>query len=123
MIRRQLRSTRTDTLSPNTTLFRSYFAANRRADWESDPVESEVYALDVAGGGVTALTDRNGPDANPLVSPDGGKIAYLGFDDKLRSEEQTYELQSLIRISYAVFCLSTTSNSTTLHYSKKHNND
>src|SRR3546814_14532678 len=87
MIRRQLRSTRTDTLSPNTTLFRSYFAANRRADWESDPVESEVYALDVAGGGVTALTDRNGPDANPLVSPDGGKIAYLGFDDKLRAYE------------------------------------
>src|SRR3546814_13666747 len=68
-----------------------YFAANRRADWESDPVESEVYALDVAGGGVTALTDRNGPDANPLVSPDGGKIAYLGFDDKRRAYENRSE--------------------------------
>src|SRR3546814_13058497 len=58
-----------------------YFAANRRADWESDPVESEVYALDVAGGGVTALTDRNGPEANPHASSDGGNNAYLGLGD------------------------------------------
>ncbi|SEH17365.1 Dipeptidyl aminopeptidase/acylaminoacyl peptidase [Sphingopyxis sp. YR583] len=66
-----------------------YFAANRKPDWENDPVESEIYALDVAGGTITALTDRNGPDANPIVSPDGGKIAYLGFDDKLRAYENT----------------------------------
>src|SRR3546814_2547406 len=49
-----------------------YFAANRRGDWESDAVASELYALDVAGGGVTALTDCNGPDPNPLVYPDAG---------------------------------------------------
>ena len=66
-----------------------YFGANRKPDWEKDPVESEIYALDVAGGAVTALTGRNGPDANPIVSPDGGKIAYLGFDDKLRAYENT----------------------------------
>ena len=66
-----------------------YFAANRKPDWERDPVESEIYGLDVASGAVTALTDRNGPDANPLVSPDGGKIAYVGFDDKLRAYENT----------------------------------
>lgn len=66
-----------------------YFSANRKPDWESDPVESEIHALDVASGGVTALTDRNGPDANPLVSPDGGKIAYLGFDDAGRAYENT----------------------------------
>src|SRR3546814_6127484 len=36
-----------------------YFAANRRADWESDPVESEVYALDVAGGGDRKSTRLN----------------------------------------------------------------
>ncbi|MEI4505716.1 S9 family peptidase [Sphingopyxis sp. CCNWLW253] len=66
-----------------------YFSANRKPDWEKDPVESEVHALDVTSGTVTALTDRNGPDTNPLVSPDGGKIAYLGFDDKLRAYENT----------------------------------
>ncbi|MDO9370744.1 MAG: S9 family peptidase [Sphingopyxis sp.] len=66
-----------------------YFSANRKPDWESDPVESEIYALDVTGGGVTALTDRNGPDSNPIVSPDGGKIAYLGFDDAKRAYENT----------------------------------
>ncbi|WP_077146589.1 S9 family peptidase [Sphingopyxis sp. KK2] len=64
-----------------------YFAANRKPDWERDPVESEIYALDVASGGVTALTDRNGPDANPLVSPDGGKIAWVGFDDRMSAYE------------------------------------
>lgn len=64
-----------------------YFGANRRPDWEEDPVESEIYALDVASGDVTQLTDRNGPDANPVVSPDGRKIAYLGFDDAMRAYE------------------------------------
>jgi len=64
-----------------------YFSANRRADWENDPVESEVYALDVTGGQVTQLTDRNGPDASPLVSPDGRLIAYVGFDDAGRAYE------------------------------------
>lgn len=64
-----------------------YFGANRRPDWESDPVESEVYALDVASGGITQLTDRNGPDGQPVASPDGRLIAYLGFDDTGRAYE------------------------------------
>src|SRR3990167_68887 len=66
-----------------------YFSANRQPDWERDPLESEIYALDVTGGRVTALTDRNGPDANPIVSPDGGKIAWLGYDDAGRAYENT----------------------------------
>ncbi|WP_338424735.1 S9 family peptidase [Sphingopyxis kveilinensis] len=66
-----------------------YFSANRQADWETDAQESEIHALDVASGAITTLTDRNGPDANPLVSPDGRLIAYLGFDDALRAYEQT----------------------------------
>jgi dipeptidyl aminopeptidase/acylaminoacyl peptidase len=66
-----------------------YFGANRKPDWENDPVEGEIYALDVASGGVRQLTDRNGPDANPLVSPDGRTIAWLGFDDNLRAYENT----------------------------------
>ncbi|MGS1017531.1 prolyl oligopeptidase family serine peptidase [Allosphingosinicella humi] len=59
-----------------------YFSGNRSPNWEREPVNSEVYQLDVASGAVTALTDRIGPDANPVVSPDGSKIAYLGFDDR-----------------------------------------
>lgn len=58
------------------------FSANRQDDWERNPVNSEVYALDVATGGITALTSRAGPDAEPRVSPDGTRIAWLGFDDK-----------------------------------------
>ncbi|WNO54708.1 S9 family peptidase [Stakelama saccharophila] len=64
-----------------------YFSANRSADWQRDPMNSEVYALDIAGGGITALTTRNGPDSAPAVSPDGRHIAYLGFDDVNRSYE------------------------------------
>ncbi len=64
-----------------------YFGANRQPDWQNDPVEGEIYALAIASGRVTALTDRDGPDGNPIVSPDGQKIAYVGFDDKLRAYE------------------------------------
>lgn len=58
-----------------------FFSANRKSDWQLDPVESEVHALDIATGTVTALTSRDGPDHSPQVSPDGKLIAYLGFDD------------------------------------------
>ncbi len=64
-----------------------YFGANRRPDWERDPVESEVYALDIASGRISQLTDRDGPDGQPVASPDGRLIAYLGFDDVRRAYE------------------------------------
>ncbi|QDH35967.1 S9 family peptidase [Porphyrobacter sp. YT40] len=64
-----------------------YFGANRKADWQSDPVESEIHALDIASGRVTALTSRDGPDHDPAVSPDGKLIAFLGFDDAGRAYE------------------------------------
>lgn len=64
-----------------------YFSANRKADWETDPVEGEVYAVNVATGALTQLTDRDGPDIHPIASPDGRLIAYLGFDDELRAYE------------------------------------
>ncbi|MDQ0465422.1 dipeptidyl aminopeptidase/acylaminoacyl peptidase [Caulobacter ginsengisoli] len=63
------------------------FASSRGADWERDPVESEIYRVTVADGTVAALTDRNGPDFNPVVSPDGRTLAWLGFDDKGRAYE------------------------------------
>ena len=58
-------------------------SANRQPDWEIDRQESEIYAFAVNGGGITQLTDRNGPDFAPEVSPDGRLIAYLGYDDQL----------------------------------------
>jgi dipeptidyl aminopeptidase/acylaminoacyl peptidase len=57
------------------------FSGNRNADWERDALESDIYAVDLAGGAVRALTTRNGPDIAPMVSPDGRRIAYFGFDD------------------------------------------
>lgn len=60
-------------------------SSNRRADWEREPNDSEVYALDLASGALTQLTRRYGPDQNAVVSPDGGKIAFLGFDDTHKS--------------------------------------
>ncbi|MEW5683345.1 MAG: S9 family peptidase [Pseudomonadota bacterium] len=57
------------------------FATNRAENWERDPQESEIYSVSIADGALTRLTTRVGPDANPVVSPDGSKIAYLGYDD------------------------------------------
>jgi acylaminoacyl-peptidase len=57
-------------------------AANRRPDAEYEPLDSEIYRVDLSDGSLRALTDRRGPDYNPAVSPDGKHIAYLGFDDK-----------------------------------------
>ncbi|MFS0738797.1 S9 family peptidase [Sphingomonas sp. 1P06PA] len=59
------------------------FSAIRHPDWELDAANSDIHALDVATGRVTALTTRNGPDNEPSVSPDGKWVAYTGYDDKL----------------------------------------
>lgn len=64
-------------------------SANRRADYELEPLDSEVYEFAVADGSVRALTSRRGPDNAPQVSPDGKLIAYLGFDDKYQGYQVT----------------------------------
>ncbi|MDJ0978444.1 MAG: S9 family peptidase [Erythrobacter sp.] len=66
-----------------------YYSGNRNEDWETEPLESEIYRLDIASGEITALTDRKGPDAAPQVSPDGTRIAYLGRDDVGNAFDQT----------------------------------
>src|SRR3546814_9658271 len=87
MILRPPRSTRTDTLLPDTTLFRS------RHD-------------DDANGGCGRAGGEDAPARRAIVGIDrgGGDPGELGRTGQ-RSEEHTSELQSLMRISYAVFCL------------------
>lgn len=58
------------------------FAANRNADWELDPLESDIWSMGIASGEMQQLTNRKGPDFAPTISPDGKSIAYLGFDDR-----------------------------------------
>jgi dipeptidyl aminopeptidase/acylaminoacyl peptidase len=57
-------------------------SANRRADADYEPLDTEIYRVDLSDDSIHALTDRRGPDHQPVVSPDGKHIAYLGFDDK-----------------------------------------
>jgi len=64
-----------------------YFSGNRGENWEREGFNTEIYALDIASNRISALTDRNGPDNAPAVSPDGRLIAYTGFDDHERSYE------------------------------------
>src|SRR3546814_2621277 len=109
MIRRPPRSTRTDTLFPYTTLFRSIYGPSRkelervvrsqRQDYldtwligTSDRLSSDAVALLEA-----SLADPDSSTGYNRMKGDAGR--------QRRSEEHTSELQSLMRISYAVFCL------------------
>jgi len=65
------------------------FSAVRTGDWQRNSVNSEVQALDVETGAIRALTTRDGPDTEPAISPDGTRIAYLGFYDKGYSYRNT----------------------------------
>lgn len=63
--------------------------ANRHDNYELEPLNTEVYEFRVSDGAVKALTRRDGPDNNPVVSPDGRLIAYTGFDDKRQGYQVT----------------------------------
>ncbi len=67
------------------------YAGNRNEDWELSVRNSEIYRVSVTSGDTVALTDRNGPDQDPVVSPDGEKIAYWSYEDKV----QTYQVAQL----------------------------
>src|SRR3546814_2307407 len=88
MIRRPPRSTRTDTLFPYTTLFRS--------------MDFELFPNGTSTQGVAGVSFVSG-----LVALDDESVVIAGSAENWseRSEEHTSELQSLMRISYAVFCL------------------
>ncbi|MFO1254275.1 MAG: S9 family peptidase [Sphingomonadaceae bacterium] len=65
------------------------FAAVRKDNWEREPNDAEVISVNLASGALTTLTSRYGPDVAPAISPDGSKVAYLGFDDTHRTYENT----------------------------------
>src|SRR3546814_2091438 len=93
MIRRPPRSTRTDTLFPYTTLFRS---AKHGCDLiESAAQPSKIVFIRRSIDGAAARFDGKKSGQSHMAHAMGGQ----------RSEEHTSELQSLMRISYAVFCL------------------
>src|SRR5581483_5271517 len=58
-------------------------SGNRVEGWQRDAVNSEIYQVSIADAVVTPLTHRVGPDRAARLSPDGRKIAYLGYDDHL----------------------------------------
>src|SRR3546814_3149016 len=99
MIRRTPRSTRTDTLFPYTTLFRS---VAQRAEELGLPVLKPEHPKDPA---FQEQLKALAPDCCPVVAY-GALLPQSALDiPEHRSEEHTSELQSLMRISYAVFCL------------------
>src|SRR3546814_6460811 len=109
MIRRPPRSTRTDTLLPYTTLFRSHAATTMgHAPARCAVIEDSLPGA-TAGerAGMTVFAYRPQADA-----ADDAAFAAL------RSEEHTSELQSLMRTSYAVFCLK--KNKTLTYRTYKH---
>src|SRR3546814_7835951 len=103
MIRRPPRSTRTDTLFPYTTLFRSHVERQARTRIQSVALhQCFVLGLQHDQRRVAAITAQ--PRHEAVEALDRG----ITDDDRqpvLRSEEHTSELQSLMRSSYAVFCL------------------
>src|SRR3546814_11135781 len=104
MLRRPPRSQRTATLFPYTTLFRSTFpslAVSPDGRTILFDMLGEIYAVPATGGRAVPVATGLAFEVQPVFSPDGKWIAYVSD----RSEEHTSELQSLMRISYAVFCL------------------
>jgi acylaminoacyl-peptidase len=64
-------------------------SANRRDDFELEPLDTEIYEFSVPDGAIRQLTSRRGPDGQPVVSPDGNLIAYTGFDDRYQGYQLT----------------------------------
>src|SRR3546814_4409185 len=100
MIRRPPRSTRTDTLFPYTTLFRSHRNLQLQLGDNLDAL--------ITGPVIDAQSSAN-------AAPPPSSLHRL-----LRSEEHTSELQSLMRISYAVFCLKKKNTPLTTLYTHTH---
>src|SRR3546814_10210628 len=102
MIRRPPRSTRTDTLFPYTTLFRSDPAPARP---RPEHRQRRYPGLRSRGPEADRLHAQQRPERLRRDPHDDRRSAFSRPRKCARSEEHTSELQSLMRISYAVFCL------------------
>src|SRR3546814_9087290 len=111
MIRRPPRSTRTDTLVPYTTLFRSprLHGVSPRQRERQRHVETGARRVARTGPGRIA---RSGPDRARSTAEQAQVTGFCAT----RSEEHTSELQSLMRISYVVFCLNNKNTQGTLQH-------
>src|SRR3546814_6103746 len=124
MKRRPPRSTRTDTLFPYTTLFRSAVDGDR-----AKTAGEYRHAVDVGHAARIAAVEAAGEGAEPIVAASEAKVDVAAEQGERRqaglyrrSEEHTSELQSLMRISYAVFCLKKKTNKRQT-YTKEYNTD
>src|SRR3546814_5939399 len=109
MIRRPPRSTRTDTLFPYTTLFRSRLMPKTHTSSGSP----RRWAVSLLRSAVQPTVDSS----VKLLTPVTIRVTF-----EVRSEEHTSELQSLMRISYAVFCLKKKTKTTANIYIKTQHN-
>src|SRR3546814_7425622 len=117
MIRRPLRSTLTDTLFPYTTLFRSagpqVLAARQEARLQRQPLPDEDQGLPAVDPRIRLVHHAAQQQRAELLRHGHRQRAEgrgEGPGDRWRSEEHTSELQSLMRTSYAVFCLKKKTN-------------
>src|SRR3546814_9780888 len=126
MIRRPPRSTRTDTLFPYTTLFRSQFgiqaviASSFAEIFHANAMNNRLLLVVLSEAQVQAIMADASQSSTAEVSIDIQAMTVrshscqaqftLADRHKHRSEEHTSELQSLMRISYAVFCLKKKNN-------------
>ncbi len=67
-------------------------SANLHADFDVDVFNQDLHAVDVASGALTTLTNSTGPEYDPVLSPNGKQIAFIGFEDNVKSHqiEQLY---------------------------------
>src|SRR3546814_4496717 len=105
MIRRPPRSTRTDTRFPYTTLFRSDCLSGYSCSSGTCAVTGSQPSAPPQSQAPASQTPSQSPPPPASATPSQSK----------RSEEHTSELQSLMRISYAVFCFKKHNNNTTTH--------
>src|SRR3546814_5598664 len=120
MIRRPPRSTRTDTLFPYTTLFRSLFGdgrsacptgsgVDRAATSQAPTMTADLPQFDSheqpAAGQLGHQVENFLPPTSKMLPAYCWRDLQWQFGGHSRSEEHTSELQSLMRISYAVYCL------------------
>src|SRR3546814_2264037 len=118
MIRRPPRSTRTDTLFPYTTLFRSMLQHHLLQMLKICNIVNEVTPNGQKGikskrtSHPDQTHDRSFPKTDGMILPVEHPQVQRQHQRDKRSEEHTSELQSLMRLSYAVFCLKKKNNNT-----------